>query len=202
MKKRTITGMLVLMLALSFGGCSGSGNRESASGTSAETKTETTAGETTETAQDTTREPDTTDTAAEAEEQTTESASDSGQVSFTSAVIFYPEFQPNEIKEKSVRMEAPIDEDKIMAALQDEGVLDDACELLSYEKDGDTITADFNSECGIVLMRMSPEEADMRAEAVARTFCRNLGAKQFYFYTNGHPLETGDKTYDEPIGVD
>lgn len=200
MKKRMITGMLALMVTVSLMGCSGSGGKTSSAKSTAETAsrtdTETESQGTSETAAEAS---DMTTETAEA--QTTEAASDGGQVSFTSAKIFYPVFDPNEIKEKSVRMEGPADEDKIMAALQDEDVLDESCEILSYEKNGDTIKVDFNSECGILLMRMAPEEANMRAEAVARTFCRNLGAEQFYFYTNGHPLETGNKTYDEPIGV-
>ena len=201
MKKRMITGILAVIMTVSLAGCSGTGEKGSSAGSTTEAVSE--AASETASSQDTAAASTTASTASTeaAESQTAAESSDGGQVSFTSAAVFYPVFEPNEIKEKSIRMETPVDENKIMAALQDEEVLDESCKILSYEKNGDTIKVDFNSECGVLLMRMAPEEANMRAEAVAKTFCRNLVADQFYFYTNGHPLETGNKTYDEPIGV-
>ena len=188
MKKRMITGILAVIMTVSLAGCSGTGEKGSSAGSTTEAVSE--AASETASSQDTAAASTTASTASTeaAESQTAAESSDGGQVSFTSAAVFYPVFEPNEIKEKSIRMETPVDEDE-------------SCKILSYEKDGDTIKVDFNSECGVLLMRMAPEEANMRAEAVAKTFCRNLGADRFYFYTNGHPLETGNKTYDEPIGV-
>lgn len=193
MRKRIFTGIFILAAAMAFAGCSSSG------GSSQAENTQTT--DASEEVSETTTTESTTESTTAAATAATESTTES-QASFTAAIIYYPVFQPeNAIKQKSVRISGSADANKIMQALKDENVLDASCSILSYEKNGNTIKVNFNSDCGIYLMRMAPEEADLRVEAAARTFCKNLGASQFYFYTNGHPLETGNKTYDEPIGV-
>ena len=194
MKKSVFTGIFVTAAAIILAGCSNSGG-------GGDQARNTQATEASEEVTETTTTESTTESTTAATTAATESTTES-QASYTAAIIFYPVFQPNNaIKQKSVRINGAIDENKIMQALQDEGVLDTSCKILSYEKSGDTIKVDFNSDCGVYLMRMAPEEANLRAKSVAMTFCRNLGASQFYFYTNGHALETGNKTYDEPIGV-
>lgn len=138
------------------------------------------------------------DTAAKkTEEKTTAQAEEK---SFTAGYVYAPDKLAEKLEKQRVKMEN-LNEKTILAALKDAEVLSKDVEILAYEKKKQKITIDFNEAFGLYFKTMGTAEESLKMEAVAKTFCENLGASKFAFTVEGEILETGHQIYDQTIGV-
>lgn len=131
------------------------------------------------------------------EEKTAEQA---GEKSFTAGYIYSPDEQAERLEEYRVKLEG-INEKTLLSALKEKGVLNKDIKILSYEKKDQMIIIDFNEAFGSYFRVMGTAEESLKMEAVAKTFCKNLGASKFSFTVEGEILETGHQIYDQIIGV-
>lgn len=138
------------------------------------------------------------DTASEAAEKTTEQQE--GEKSFTAGCVYAPDEYGEKLEKQRVKMQDR-SERTVLAALKDAEVLNRDIEILSYKKKNQTITIDFNEAFGLYFRTMGTTEESLKMEAVAKTFCENLGASKFAFTVEGEILETGHQVYDQVIGV-
>ena len=113
---------------------------------------------------------------------------------------YAPDKLAEKLEKQRVKMEN-LNEKTILAALKDAEVLSKDVEILAYEKKKQKITIDFNEAFGLYFKTMGTAEESLKMEAVAKTFCENLGASKFAFTVEGEILETGHQIYDQTIGV-
>lgn len=181
MKKRIFAGVLMLTMAAVIAGC---GDKKTAENKTTEEKT---TEEVTETTEKTT-------------EKATEQTEDQGQTNFGAAVIYKPDDQAEDLESQRVKVEG-MNEKSLLQALKDAEVLKKDIKILSYEKKDKKIAVDFNEAFGTYFKQMGSAEEHLKMQAVAKTFCKNLGADSFSFTVEGEVLETGHQVYEEPIGV-